>query len=184
MSLERLKEDLKGREGWRKLNCIIVIGLYTFLIVGAGAFRQYFWIILIVIAFCVLLYVIFWLSYLRYKEKERRGDEVFGGWVEHEDGKGELIFFYPEEIVPYERLSEVDKNSVDDFVTYVTKLSKEQIKLNLGITKPPELLTYEEIEEKDQEELDELKKEYEERHNKEIPEEEDILETQGDHEDG
>lgn len=177
MSLEKLKEDFKGREFWRKLNCIIVIGIYTFLIVGAGAFRQYFWWILIVMAFFILLYIIFWISYLRYKEREKRGDEVFGGWVEHEHGKGELKFFYPKEIVPYERLSEVDKTAVDDFVKYITQLSKKQIKLNLEGIKTPKLLTHEEIEKKEKEELDELKKEYEKINKEEIPEEEEMLET-------
>ena len=46
-------------------------------------------------------------------EKRDKGNEVFGGWVEHRHGKGELKYFYPDEIVPYERLSETDKKSVE-----------------------------------------------------------------------
>ena len=163
-----LKERLKGREGWRSLNKTFIVVIYTILIVGALAFQQNMWIMLttlLVLAIAIPIYVAFFINHLRNMEKKKKGNEVFGGWFEHRHGKGELKYFMPEEILPYTRLSEIDQASVDDFLEYIEKKTKEQIKISLKAKEtkePPKLLTYEEKEEKEQEELDDLKEEFEE----------------------
>ena len=161
------KERLSGREFWRSLNKTIIFVTYTTLIIGAFLFRQNMWIILIellVLAIVIPIYVAFFINHLRDMEKKEKGIEVFGGWFEHRHGKGELKYFTPEDILPYTRLSEIDQVSVDDFLLYIAKLTKEQIKISLEAKEtkePPKLLSYEEREEKEQEELEDIKKEFE-----------------------
>ncbi len=163
-----LKERLKGREFWRSLNKAIYAVIYTMLIFGALAFRQnmwIMWIMLIALAIVIPIYMSFFIDHLRKMEKKEKGTEVFGGWFEHQHGKGELKYFTPVDILPYERLSEIDQVSVDGFLDYIAKKTKEQIKISLKTkeTKEPlKLLTYEEMEEKEQGELDDLKEEFEE----------------------
>ena len=160
-----LKERLKGREGWRSLNKTFIAVIYTILIVGAVAFRQNMWIMLImllVLAIFIPSYTSFFINHLRNMEKKEKGNEVFGGWFEHQHGKGELKYFMPEDILPYARLSEIDQASVEVFLKYVEEKTKEQIKISLEAKELPKLLSYEEREEKEHEELDDLKEEFEE----------------------
>jgi len=163
-----LKERLKGREGWRSLNKTFIVVIYTILIVGALAFRQNMWIMLItllVLAIAIPIYVSFFINHLRNMEKKEKGNEVFGGWFEHQHGKGELKYFMPEDILPYARLSEIDQASVDVFLKYIEEKTKEQIKISLEAKETkelPKLLSYKEREEKEHEELDDLKEEFEE----------------------
>jgi len=177
-----LKERLRGREGWRSLNKTLILVIYTILICGALAFQQNMWIILITLlalAVAIPSYVSFFINHLRKMEKKEKGNEVFGGWFEHRHGKGELKYFMPEEILPYARLSEIDQASVDDFLTYIEKETKEQIKISLEAKETkelPKLLSYEEMEEKEQEELDELKELFEETYDEKY----ELKESEGD----
>lgn len=163
-----LKERLKGREGWRSLNKAIIGVIYTILIIGALAIRQNMWIMLttlLVMAIGIPSYVSFFINHLRNMEKKEKGNEVFGGWFEHRQGKGELKYFMPEEILPYTRLSEIDQVTVDDFLKYIEKKTKKQTKISLETKETkelPKLLSYEEREKEEQEELDDLKEEFEE----------------------
>ena len=164
----KFKERFRGREGWRSLNRTMFWVIYTMLIGGALTFQINMWILLtmlLMLAIFIPSYVAFFINHLRIKEKEEKGNEVFGGWVEHRHGKGELKYFTPEEILPYTRLSEIDQVSVDDFLVYIAKKTKEQIKISLEskeTKEPPKLLSYEERDKKEQEELDVLKAEFEE----------------------
>ena len=160
-----IKERVRGREFWRNINRALILIIYTILLLGALLFRQYLYIPLIVLAIFIPSYSTLFINHLRNMEKDEKGNEVFGGWTEHRHGKGELKYFYPEEILPYTRLSEIDQASVDDFLVYITILTKEQIRMSLiakETKEPPKLLMYEERVKMEQEELDDLKKEFEE----------------------
>jgi len=164
-----LRGRFKGREFWKTANKTLFFVIYTFLFIGMIVFRQYMWIAFLALALTVPWYIVFFVLHIRNKEKEKKGDEVFGGWVEHRQGKGELKYFYPEEIVPYERLSEIDKTAVDDFMVFIAKKAEEQIKMSLEdekAKKPPKQLTVEETQQKEQDELDGFESEFEESYNK------------------
>lgn len=168
-----LRERLRGREAWRSINKVLIVGIYTILVFGSMVFRQYMGWVLLGVAFFASIYINFFTNHLRNMEKLRKGDEVFGGWIEHRHGQGEEKYFYPESIVPYSRLSETDKEAVDDFIKYVDKLTKERIKMDLEAKEskePIKLLSYEEKEKMEQDELEGLKDEYDEIHEEEKPE--------------
>ncbi len=163
-----IRERFRGREFWRSINKTLFLIIYTILFLGAVLFRQYLYIMFVILAILVPSYSTLFVNHLRNMEKEEKGNEVFGGWVEHRHGKGELKYFYPEDILPYTRLSEIDQASVDDFLVYITILTKEQIRMSLiaketkETKEPPKMLMYEKRVKMEQEELDDLKKEFEE----------------------
>ena len=164
MGIINLRGRFKGRESWKTANRTLFLIIYTFMFFGMIGFRQYMWIAFLALGLTIPWYIVFFVLHIRNKEKEKKGDEVFGGWTEHRQGKGELKYFYPDEIVPYERLSEIDKTAVDDFMVFIAKKTEEQIKMGLEdkkTKKPPKLLTLEETQQKEQDELDELKREFE-----------------------
>ncbi|KKM62096.1 hypothetical protein LCGC14_1525150, partial [marine sediment metagenome] len=86
---------------------------------------------------------------------------------------------------PYSRLSEDDRGAVDDFIVYIKELTKERIKLGDDV-EPTKLLTYDEIEINEKEELEKFKDEFEkDQKEKELEIKElEELEKQGEQEDG
>lgn len=180
-----LTEMFRGRELWRSINRSLVIIIYSILIFGAMIFRKSMgWVLLGVFIF-ISVYINFFTNHLRNMEKRDKGNEVFGGWVEHSHGQGEEKFFYPKKIEPYSRLSEDDRGAVDDFIVYIKELTKERIKLGDDV-EPTKLLTYDEIEINEKEELEKFKDEFEkDQKEKELEIKElEELEKQGEQEDG
>lgn len=135
--IRRFRERYRGREFWRGANRGIGVILYTILLVGMMAFPMYLgWLIL---GYVVVIpsYGFLFVNHLREMEKQRRGDEVLGGWVEHEHGLGEPFHFDVEDIQPYEKLSKHDITKVDEMVDLLVEQAKVQKKIAVG-EKPKE----------------------------------------------
>ncbi|MFW9968756.1 MAG: hypothetical protein ACFFDF_01060 [Candidatus Odinarchaeota archaeon] len=163
MNIETLKERFKGREFWKNINRTLGIGIYSILVFGILLFPKLMLNVLLAMGIIIPSYIAFFLNHLREMEGRERGKEVIGGWIEHAHGVGEPFHFTPLAILPVDRLSETDRNAVDEYINLIIELAKEQIKVDVGTEKnePQKQLTYQELIDKEKKELEEFDKEYE-----------------------
>ncbi len=153
MSKRRFKERFIGREFWRSINRVIILGVYSILIFGIMLFPMYLGWILLAFSITIPSYTAFFINYLRNVEMKRKGEEVIGGWVEHYHKVGEEYEFPVADIQPIERLSETDLKALDVYVDDIMEKAKQ------GKKEPQLQLTYEE----EEKEVKLLKKEREDR---------------------
>lgn len=162
--LRNLRYRFRGREFWRQLNRSLFIGIYSLLIISVLIFPQHIlWILLGVVIF-LPSYIAFFINHLREMEKNKKGNKVLGGWIEHEHGLGEPFYLYADEILPVDRLSKTDLDAVDAYVDMIMKLTKQQILVELGDKSsetPRHLLTYKQFKEIEKEEKEQIDKEWE-----------------------
>ena len=152
MTKMRFRERFIGREFWRSLNRGIIFVVYSVLIFGGMLFPMYLGWIFLVLAVIMPSYATIFINYLRNVERERKGDEVIGGWVEHFHKVGEKYDLYAADIQPIDRLSETDLKALDIYVDDIMEKAKQAKEKK---TEPQLQLTYEE----EKKEVELLKKE-------------------------
>ncbi|GAI80539.1 unnamed protein product [marine sediment metagenome] len=136
-NIRSIRELFRGREFWRSINKFLGIVVYTIVFVGIMSFPMYLGYVFFVLAITVPSYVAFFINHLREMEREKKGGEVIGGWVEHDHGQGEPYYFDDiEDIQPYERLSEYDRTKVDELVDLLVKQAKVQKEIAVGDKEP------------------------------------------------
>ncbi|KKN04916.1 hypothetical protein LCGC14_1092560 [marine sediment metagenome] len=168
MDYIKFKDRFKGRELWRSFNNTLIIGIYSVLIFCFIIFPQYLDRVLLGLAIIIPSYAAFFSYHLREMEREKKGDEVIGDWIEHDHGQGEKYYLPVEDIQPYHRLAEDDIIAVDEYIKMITEQAKQQIKIEVGDKPITPLLTYEEFKKKEQEELERFEKEFEAKKPKEV----------------
>lgn len=116
------KKLLFGKDLLDKLQMIIFFVIYTIIIVmGFVGTKmrlnpQFIGYFIITIVIFIIIFIAIQQYILRLMSEKHAGRPVMGGWQDEENGVGEEYEWIIEEMIPFENLSQIDKEAIDSFV--------------------------------------------------------------------
>lgn len=171
--LEKFKKKkiFRGREGWRTLNKLIFVVLYSILLASVMIPPLALNIGWIFLGFIMILpsYYGYYEHHMKIVEIElkKEGIKAIGGWIEHEHGLGEKFKPVIKDIHPISRLSETNIKAVDDYIDFIIEQTEQIISVGVRDKEeaiedksPQKRLTYEEFKEMEDKEMEEYIKDY------------------------
>jgi hypothetical protein len=109
-------DKFQGKEFWRTLNLVIFFIMYAIMFVVPVFFPDQIWIVALACAFLIMLYVTIQQFVYRKMERKNAGRRVLYGWIDEEEDMGEEYEIPIKKISPFDRLSESDQISVENFM--------------------------------------------------------------------
>ena len=111
-----LIDKFQGKEFWRTLNLVIFFFMYAIMFIVPVFFPDQLWIVAVICAFLIMMYVTVQQFIYRKMERKNAGRRVLYGWIDEEEDMGEEYEIPIKKISPFDRLSESDQEAVEAFI--------------------------------------------------------------------